>query len=680
MIPFRLPSDPMGLPLLLPSLHLVLFSGKGGVGKTTLASALTRQWAQAAPDRHILLISTDPAHSLGDVWGVEIGDHPWTVPDQPNLQIRSLDAEALLNTFKATYGVALQLIADRGSWFERDDLLPIWDLTWPGVDELMAILEVNRLLAQGSHAAGASDPQGSQDPVDMIVLDTAPTGHTLRLLELPDFLDNLLAVFNLFQAKHQEISRSLTGSYREDEADRFLLDLGKQLQGGKQRLINPESTAAWLVMIPEQLSVDETERFCQQLHDRQVPVGGIVINQVLAGSDPGSVSALYRARQREQAQILEVLQRDLAAYELWISPFQLQEPIGSEALDQLAQSLYPLESPIKLEAVQSGSSGSWVASQPPDTSTKLPDLLTQGIKLVMTGGKGGVGKTTIAGTLAWQLAQLHPDRTILVVSIDPAHSLGDLFETQLSQTPVSLQPNLLGQEIDASTVLEQFRRDYLDDVVAIMAGDSTDIEIQYDPQAWRQLLDMPPPGLDEVMALLTVLEQMEAGEADLVIIDTAPTGHMLRFLQMPAALEGWVSLALKLWVKYRDVIGRPELAQRLRSLLKQIRGLREQLRDPQWMSFIPVLNPEQAVLAETQRLLKELDSLEISHPYAVLNRVWLDPSDPFGQAVSTRHQSILAQLDQLLPNQTVIQIPFLAHPTLEAIGSFLMTHSGLETP
>lgn len=643
--------------LLSSTLQLILFSGKGGVGKTTLACALARQLAAAAPDQRVLLISTDPAHSLGDVLGVTVGDQSVTAADRPNLQIRALDAEALLGEFKATYGEALQLIADRGSWFERDDLLPVWDLTWPGVDELMAILEVNRLLAAGV--------------VETIVLDTAPTGHTLRLLELPDFLDNLLSVFSTFQAKHQEMSRALTGQYRPDQADAFLAELEEKLRGGRSRLTDPHSTAAWLVMLPEQLSLDETGRFCQQLKQRQVPIGGILINQVLGSEERGS--SLYRARYRQQRLILKALVTQLQGYPLWICPFQLQEPIGGGALDRIGEMLVPAEAELELpDRQEDGSEAADLALSTVSTSSKIPDLIQAGIKLALTGGKGGVGKTTIAGTLAWTLARAHPQQQILVVSIDPAHSLGDLFETPLGQAPTPLLANLLGQEIDAEQVLEQFRKDYLEDVVAILAGESTEIEVQYDPEAWRRLLEMPPPGLDEVMALLSVLDQMEAGQADLVIIDTAPTGHMLRFLQMPEALEGWVSLALKLWVKYRDVVGRPELAQRLRSLLKRVRDLRQNLKDPNFVTFIPVLNPEQAVLAETDRLLRELDQLQIPHPYTVLNRVWCDPSDPFGQVVSQRHQQILAQMAAQPQLADVIPIPFIAAPTLERVGRYLL--------
>ncbi|WP_457387832.1 ArsA family ATPase [Thermostichus sp. OS-CIW-31] len=659
-------------PLLLASQRLLLFSGKGGVGKTTLTCALARQLAQVDPQRRLLLMSTDPAHSLGDVLQISVTDVAQPLPDRPNLQVRALQAEILLRSFRQTYGPALELIAERGSWFGREDLLPIWDLAWPGVDELMAILEVNRLLAR--------------EEVDTVILDTAPTGHTLRLLELPDFLDNLLAVFATFQAKHREIAQALTGTYRPDEADAFLAQLQRELEGGKARLTTPESTSAWLVMIPEQLSVAETRRFCQQLQNRRVPIGGLLVNQVLLARENNSQpslpaalpSPLYSARQQEQRRVLKALQEELPGYSIWVCPYQLQEPVGLAALDELVQQLRPLpEVLLQLEGIpeQRAERESPFSTLFPSFRgiPALPDFLTQGIRLVLVGGKGGVGKTTVAGALAWNLAKRHPDKQLLLVSIDPAHSLGDLFQTKLGQDPIPLLPNLLGQEVDAAAVLEQFRQDYLEEVAAILAGEGTaGVEVQYDPQAWRQLLQMPPPGLDEVMALLSVLRQETSGQFDLVVLDTAPTGHLLRFLQMPQALEGWVSLALKLWLKYRDVVGRPEWAQRMRELLAQVRQLRQQLQDPQFVTFIPVFNPEQAVLAETERLLAELDALGIPHPYAVLNRVWLEDSTPFGEALRRRHQTLLAQLPQPFSQQAILTIPFLHPPSLENIGSYLL--------
>src|SRR6476469_7856002 len=161
------------------SLQLALFSGKGGVGKTTLSCGFARRWAKQFPEQRILLVSTDPAHSLGDVLQVEVSNQPHALADLPNLQVRSLDAGALLQDFKARYGRVLELLVERGSFVQGEDLSPVWDLSWPGLDELMGVLEIQRLLREGE--------------ADRVVVDMAPSGHTLNLFRLMDFLDELLA-------------------------------------------------------------------------------------------------------------------------------------------------------------------------------------------------------------------------------------------------------------------------------------------------------------------------------------------------------------------------------------------------------------------------------------------------------------------------------------------------------
>ncbi|MEM9504277.1 MAG: ArsA-related P-loop ATPase, partial [Cyanobacteria bacterium P01_E01_bin.43] len=143
--------------------QLTLVSGKGGVGKTTVSCAIALAQAQQQPDEQVLLLSTDPAHSLGDVLLLPVDDEARSHPDAANLRVRALDAEALLQAFKADYGSVLETLVERGSFVEDDDLSPVWDMDWPGLNELMGLLEIQRILRAGE--------------ADRVIVDMAPSGH-----------------------------------------------------------------------------------------------------------------------------------------------------------------------------------------------------------------------------------------------------------------------------------------------------------------------------------------------------------------------------------------------------------------------------------------------------------------------------------------------------------------------
>ncbi|HEY9750804.1 MAG TPA: TRC40/GET3/ArsA family transport-energizing ATPase, partial [Allocoleopsis sp.] len=438
------------------SLQLALFSGKGGVGKTTLSCSFARRWAKQFPEQRILLVSTDPAHSLGDVLQAGVGNTPHALADLPNLQVRSLDAAALLQDFKARYGQVLELLVERGSFVQGEDLTPVWDLSWPGLDELMGVLEIQRLLREGE--------------ADRVVVDMAPSGHTLNLFKLMDFLDELLAALELFQEKHRVLSQSFTGRYTADEADAFLQAMQAELFTGRQLLQNVDRTACLVVAIAEPMSFLETQRFLAALHPLQIPVGGLLVNRILATAEDGD-------RYGEQQEVLAKFQTLRADKPIFVVPQELEEPVGSAALDRLVAQIAPLQT----VALMPPAVVQWPAKVPPS----FEDFMTAGQQLLLIGGKGGVGKTTVAAAIAWGMAERHPDRKVRVISIDPAHSLGDALGQPLGHQPTDLTRNLTGQEIDASQVLDQFREEYLWELAEMMSGDSTEgdrtLSIAYGP-------------------------------------------------------------------------------------------------------------------------------------------------------------------------------------------------------
>ncbi|PZV10096.1 MAG: arsenic transporter [Leptolyngbya sp.] len=613
------------------NLQLALFSGKGGVGKTTLSCGFARLWAQQFPQERILLLSTDPAHSLGDVLQLSVGDTPISLAALPNLQVRALDARSLLETFKNRYGSVLELLAERGSFAQREDLAPVWDLSFPGLDELMGILEIQRLL----HDAEA----------DRVVVDMAPSGHTLNLFGLMDFLDELLAALELFQAKHRAMQRSFTGKETEDEADDFLRSMKADLTDGRQLLQDTTRTACLVVAIAEPMSLLESDRFITALADLKIPFSGLFINRILSlsGTSPSTPDL---DRFIEQQTLLAKFFALVAPTPIFTAPQEQREPIGATALDALFSQLCPLTEP----PVAAAPTPTWM---PTKVSPGFADFAAEERKLILVGGKGGVGKTTVAAAIAWGMAERYPDRPIRVISIDPAHSLGDAVGQPLGHEPRTIAqalpsqfaPNLTGQEIDAEQMIDQFREEYLWELAAMMSGESSDadttLQIAYTPEAWRKIVAQALPGIDEMLSLIRIIELLEAKTQDLIILDTAPTGHLLRFLEMPTAMADWLSWIFKLWIKYQDVLGRTEFMGRLRSLRQRVMQAQKLLKNPQHTEFIGVVQAQSAITAEAQRLTESLTTLGIFQRYIVHNR----------------HEASQPAIASLFPQQTIIALP-----------------------
>ena len=583
------------------SLNLVMFSGKGGVGKTTTSCSFARYWAKQFPEETILLLSTDPAHSLGDVLLTEVKDYASPLTDLPNLSVQALDAEKLLLEFKAKYSEFLELLVERGSLADGQDLAPVWDLNWPGLNELMGLLEIQRLL--------------SEKKVDRIVVDMAPSGHTLNLLRLKDFLDVILNSLELFQKKHQVITETLTRkNYTLDEVDDFLADLKFQLAEGRRLLQDNQFTGCIVVAISEPMCFAETERFIESLKNLDVPYAGIIINRILANSDT------ELDRYAEQQNFINKFLKISPNKPVFIVPQQQFPPLGGLALDNLAGQIQNIDQ-VEL------------ASPPPiQWPTKIlpsfTDFVAEGCQLIVVGGKGGVGKTTVSAAMAWAFANRYPDKNIRVISIDPAHSLGDAFGEKLGHEPKLLAPNLTGQEINAEKILDQFRADYLWELADMISGEGTEadatINIAYLPEAWRQIMSQALPGIDEMLSLITIMDLLDSNQQDLIILDTAPTGHLLQFLEMPTALGDWLSWIFKLWMKYQNVLGRVDFIGRLRSLRQQVVKAQKKLKNPKHTQFVGVIQGEAAIIAEHIRLTESLKTIGIQQRYVVQNRYTQD--------------------------------------------------------
>ncbi|MDD2302554.1 MAG: TRC40/GET3/ArsA family transport-energizing ATPase, partial [Eubacteriales bacterium] len=387
-----------------PSLRLILFGGKGGVGKTTMACASALHLALVHPGQKVLLISTDPAHSLADCLGLPIGDQispihyrptafnagapisdlGFQASDSPNLFAWEPDTGRLAEEFKTQHRDALKKLADRGTYFDETDIARFLDLSIPGMDEVMAILEISRLMAEGAY--------------DRLIVDTAPTGHTIRMLGLPEQMLLWVKSLDLMQEKHRVMaSRFNRGRVVKDECDAFIKKLSSDLATVKKLFADREKTRFVPVTLPEPMVIDETLRLAARLKALSVPVHEILVNRVVLAQN----CPFCRSRSEDQAVYLKMLERELVPCTLFPIPLFSMEIEGVAGLQELGQVLWGGKK------IPPGQPGVPIASPSPAALSfkETPEL-------ILVGGKVGVGKTSVASAIALHLARTDPSRKV----------------------------------------------------------------------------------------------------------------------------------------------------------------------------------------------------------------------------------------------------------------------------
>jgi arsenite/tail-anchored protein-transporting ATPase len=316
--------------------RVVLFTGKGGVGKTTLAAATAAVLARSG--RKVLVVSTDPAHSLGDALEADLGGEPVEVPvdGSAGLFAAHVDTRALLNrSWGRLQGHLRTLLAGAGV----DELVADELTVLPGVEELLALGEVRRVAETG--------------PWDVVVVDCGPTAETLRLLGLPEALAGYLE--RLFPAHRRAVRGLLTGlagAGRDaqpawDSTIDALEGLAEQLAGLRALLSDHGRTSIRVVLTPERVVAAETRRTLTALALHGLQVDGLVANRVLPAAPPslrGPAGRWLRERHAEQQGVLA----DLAALPvpLRTAAHTAAEPTGVAALLEVAQSLYGAADPV----------------------------------------------------------------------------------------------------------------------------------------------------------------------------------------------------------------------------------------------------------------------------------------------------------------------------------------------
>jgi len=457
--------------------RFLFFTGKGGVGKTSIACATSIQLATAG--QRVLLVSTDPASNVGQVFGIRIGNQITPVTEVLNLSALEIDPQA-----------AAQAYRDRIVGPVRG-LLP--ESVVKGIEEQLSGACTTEIAAFDEFTALLIDGALTQD-FDHIVFDTAPTGHTIRMLQLPGAWSGFL--------EDGKGDASCLGPLAGLEKQRT------QYKAAVDALADAQKTRLVLVARAQAATLNEAARTHGELAEIGLKQQHLVINGVFPGAEVAGDPLALAIVQREQvvlAQLPEVL-RGLPMDEIELKPFNL---FGLDALKQLLQeqdSSAPMVVNIQAEVP---------SIQPPSLASLIDDIAQDGHGLVMTMGKGGVGKTTLAAAVAVELATRGFD--VHLTTSDPAAHLMETLHGTL--------PHLTVSRIDPHEVTEAYR-------AQVLAAKGAKLDA-----AGRAVLeeDLRSPCTEEIAVFQAFSRVIREAGKKFVVMDTAPTGHTLLLLDATGA-------------------------------------------------------------------------------------------------------------------------------------------------
>lgn len=580
--------------------RLTFVVGKGGVGKTTISCALALTLAGRKPRESILLMSTDPAHSLADMLQVPMQSAPKRVTGK--LSAWQVDSEKQFKRFLSTHREAILGIVESGTFFSKEEIAPLLDTTLPGMAEIAGLLSIQELLEQAKY--------------DHIVVDTAPFGHTLRLFELPAHFQKFLDFLNVASSRDALLAQRF-GGRATLPAHPFLSHWELMVQQLREAF-SAGNAEIMLVTSPETFSLNEAVRSLESLNQSvpKMQVGAIVLNRVIekAGNCP-------RCRRRLQMKdrAVKFLNRHLPGVPKLVGIDPGNPILGVTLLGRFGASVFD-RAKTRLE------------TKPPSIRNlrlKESDWPTASTPLAFTVGKGGVGKTTTTAALAYHTRNANQNMRVTVCSTDPAPSLDDIFRKPIGNLPVSVlgDDHLEAIEIDSVSEFRSWAariKKQLNSELSLESG-GLHVDLTFEKEVFSALLEIVPPGVDELFAIFRILDLIQA-KSGKVLIDMAPTGHALELLRMPERILLWSRLLLKSLASHRTLAVAQDVAVELATLGQQLRKLIGIMKDPAQSRIWAVMLPEPVPDYQTRRLLQAVRAIGIKVDSLFVNRLLVEES------------------------------------------------------
>jgi arsenite-transporting ATPase len=604
--------------------RFLFFSGKGGVGKTSMAVITAVRSAERG--KRTLIVTTDPASNLADVFEQPIGHQITAIEGVPGLWAMEIDPDRATQEY-----IDHAMAPIRAAFPEQMVQVMEEQMSGPCTSEVAAFDRFTDFL---------ESPSGNGEIFDQVIFDTAPTGHTIRLLELP-------------AEWSQSIDTASQGSGQTCIGPTSAIqDAKAKYERALRTLRDPDLTSFVFVLHPEAIAIRETRRAIDELERLEISCFRLIVNGIIPAE--AAADRLFAERAELQAGYLAKIATELP-YPSTRMALLAGEIQGIERLREVGRIFFDGQ-PSTIERIATAVDDGGARTSLEDVRARLvPDGVR---RTVFFAGKGGVGKTVASCVTAVWLSRLGY-RTLLLTT-DPAAHLGDVLGVPVGDeaAPVEGTTSLWAAKIDPKATAEVYKARILADArdrgrpetaIAVMAE------------------ELESPCTEEIAAFDKFIEHASQGDWEVVVFDTAPTGHTLRLLELP--VEWSKQLDVKVFASVDTAAADDVAKQRFGDVIAM-------MRDPARSTFAFVMYPESTPILEAHRMAQELRTLGIQPGLVVANLVI--PADQattaFAQARRTMQERYMAEMRERFP-VPVVEIPLLPY---EVKGLDLLDRLGRE--